>query len=81
VCCLCWKALRQILFSYIFWEQKLVNNHKFIWRFKIDDEQAFEIKSMARKNLRFEMKNFSDFALTRSDGSFTFLFTTISWPM
>ena len=64
-------------------KQKLVAQKKFFWRFALDDEQVFTIKTMARGDLSFEMKNFSDFALTRSDGSFTFLFTNFvdDWLM
>jgi len=64
-------------------KQKLVAKKPFIWRFKVNSDQAFTIKSMARKKLSFDMKNFSDFALTRSDGSFTFLFSNFvdDWLM
>lgn len=64
-------------------KQKLVAKKPFIWRFKVNNDQAFTIKSMARKDLHFDMKNFSDFALTRSDGTFTFLFTNFidDWLM
>ncbi len=64
-------------------KQKIAAGEKFIWRFKINDEQVFSIKSICRESLVFEMKNFSDFALTRSDGSFTFLFANFvdDWLM
>jgi glutamyl-tRNA synthetase len=64
-------------------KQKLAAKKPFIWRFKINEDQVFTLKSMVRKSLTFEMKNFSDFALTRSDGSFTFLFANFidDWLM
>lgn len=64
-------------------KQKLVNKVPFIWRMKINDDQTFEIDEMARGKIVFDMKNFSDFALTRQDGSFTFLFSNFvdDWLM
>ncbi|MCK4650568.1 glutamate--tRNA ligase [Candidatus Babeliales bacterium] len=64
-------------------KQKLVDKEPFIWRFKLDPEQFYEIEDMARGKIKFEMRNFSDFALTRQDGSFTFLFTNFvdDWLM
>lgn len=64
-------------------KQKLVANKPFVWRFKINEDQVVSLKSIERKELRFEMKNFSDFTLTRSDGSFTFIFTNFvdDWLM
>ncbi|MBS1987239.1 glutamate--tRNA ligase [Candidatus Dependentiae bacterium] len=46
----------------------------FIWRMKLDDSLSFEIHDLARGLVRFELKNFSDFPLTRQDDSVTFLF-------
>ncbi|MBU1007983.1 glutamate--tRNA ligase [Candidatus Dependentiae bacterium] len=64
-------------------KQKIASGKLFIWRFRINEDSVFFVDSMARKNLSFEMKHFSDFALTRSDGSFTFLFTNFvdDWLM
>ena len=64
-------------------KEKLAANTPFVWRFQINQNASVTIKSMARQDLNFEMKNFSDFALTRSDGSFTFLFTNFvdDWLM
>jgi len=45
-----------------------------IWRFKFDHEQTITITDLARGSVTFELKNFSDFPLTRTDGSFTFMF-------
>ncbi len=66
-----------------FIKQKLSTGAPFIWRFEINEEQIFEIEDMARGKVKFKMKNFSDFALTRQDGSFTFMFTNFvdDWLM
>ncbi len=53
---------------------KLETEMPFIWRFKLDQTKSIYFYDLARKNVHFELKNFSDFALTRQDGSFTFLF-------
>jgi glutamyl-tRNA synthetase len=55
-------------------EQKLQEKIPFIWRFAIDDTKHSVINDLAHGSINFDMKNFSDFALTREDGSFTFLF-------
>lgn len=46
----------------------------FIWRVKLDHAQTITIHDLAHGDINFEMKNFSDFAITRQDGSFTFMF-------
>lgn len=46
----------------------------FIWRFKCDPSLALTITDLAHGSIKFELKNFSDFAITRQDGSFTFIF-------
>ncbi|MCL5875178.1 MAG: glutamate--tRNA ligase [Candidatus Dependentiae bacterium] len=48
-------------------------NKPFIWRFKLS-EGTIQIHDMARGAITFDMKHFSDFALTRQDGTFTFMF-------
>src|SRR5207247_272212 len=53
---------------------KLETDTPFIWRMKLNDALSFEIHDLARGIVHFELKNFSDFPLTRQDGSFTFLF-------
>ncbi len=53
---------------------KLATGTPFIWRFKINELQVFEIKDLAHGTVTFDMKNFGDFALTRHDGSFPFIF-------
>lgn len=45
----------------------------FIWRFRLPDS-VIQIHDMARGIITFDMKHFSDFALTRQDGTFTFMF-------
>lgn len=46
----------------------------FIWRVKLDHTQTVTIHDLGHGNITFELKNFSDFAITRQDGSFTFMF-------
>lgn len=46
----------------------------FIWRMYVDHTRSFTIHDLAHGNIVFEMKNFSDFPLTRQDGSVTFIF-------
>lgn len=45
----------------------------FIWRFKLTAE-SIVISDLARGSVAFDLTNFSDFPLTRQDGSFTFIF-------
>lgn len=52
----------------------LANNVPYIWRFKCDHNLALTIHDLAHGNITFNMGNFSDFAITRQDGSFTFIF-------
>lgn len=53
---------------------KIAAGQKFVWRFKINELQVIEIHDMARGKVTFDLKNFGDFAITRHDGSFTFIF-------
>lgn len=55
-------------------EKKLEEGAHFIWRFKIDHSKKIHFTDLARGTQTFDLHNFSDFALTRQDGSFTFLF-------
>jgi len=55
-------------------QKLLADNTPFIWRFKLDHNATITITDLAHGNINFEMKNFSDFPLTRQDGSFTFVF-------
>ena len=55
-------------------EERLTRNMPFMWRFALDPKETVQIYDLARGEVTFEMCNFSDFALTRPDGSFTFIF-------
>jgi nondiscriminating glutamyl-tRNA synthetase len=55
-------------------EQKLAEKKPFIWRFKFDTEKMIALEDLGKGTVTFELKNFSDFSLTRPDGSFTFMF-------
>lgn len=48
--------------------------HPFIWRFFIDHSLTLQVTDLAHGIINFEAKNFSDFPLTRQDGSVTFIF-------
>jgi len=52
----------------------LANKTPFIWRFKLDHDASVTITDMAHGNVTFELSNFSDFPISRQDGSFTFIF-------
>ncbi len=55
-------------------QTKLREKIPFIWRFKLNQEKTESINDLAKGSIDFEMKNFSDFPITRDDGSFTFIF-------
>ncbi len=55
-------------------QKKLANNEPFIWRFKVNSEKTVEFTDLARGILPFDLSNFSDFPITRQDGSVTFIF-------
>lgn len=55
-------------------EQKLAANAPFVWRFKMPDHGHLTFEDLARGTLHFELANFSDYPITRQDGSVTFLF-------
>lgn len=46
----------------------------FIWRMKTDSSKSVSFNDLARGTLTFDLQHFSDFPLTREDGSFTFIF-------
>lgn len=46
----------------------------FVWRFAIDHNKSVTITDLAKGVMTFELQNFSDFPLTRADGTFTFIF-------
>lgn len=52
----------------------LDKNKLFVWRFKLDHNQTIKITDLAHGRVRFDLNNFSDFPLTRQNGSFTYLF-------
>lgn len=54
--------------------QKLQAKTSYIWRMKIDTSKKVSFKDMARGILEFDLQHFSDFPVTREDGSFTFIF-------
>lgn len=64
-------------------DQKMADNTPFIWRFKLNYEKPIDITDIARGTIHFDMKNFSDFALTRQDGTCTFMFANFvdDWLM
>ncbi len=51
----------------------LAEGRPFVWRFKLPEGTA-TIKDLAHGNVTFDFSHFSDFTLTRPDGSFTFIF-------
>jgi nondiscriminating glutamyl-tRNA synthetase len=55
-------------------DRLLSENTPFIWRFKCDHNLSVTITDLAHGAITFNMSNFSDFAITRQDGSFTFIF-------
>lgn len=55
-------------------QAKLAQAEPFIWRFAINQAQQAKFYDLAKGLLEFELKNFSDFPLTRQDQSFTFIF-------
>ena len=55
-------------------DKKLADKIPFIWRFKLDDS-TLEVTDLARGKVAYDLKHFADFALTRADYSYTFLFT------
>lgn len=54
-------------------QQKLDAGVPFVWRFKLP-HTAITFHDIARGDMTFELSNISDFAVTRNDGSFTFIF-------
>lgn len=54
--------------------QALEENKLFVWRFKLPAQGSIEINDLAHGTITFDLKNFSDFPLTRADGTFTFMF-------
>lgn len=55
-------------------EDRLVKEMSFIWRFNIPSNQDLVIVDLAKGRMVFNSNNLTDFPLTRTDGSFTFIF-------
>jgi len=53
---------------------KLEQKIPFIWRVQLDQSKIYEIHDMGHGIIKFDMSNFSDFPITRADGSYTFIF-------
>src|SRR5581483_5841986 len=49
-------------------------NMPFIWRFKLNHERSITITDLAHGTITFDLSHFSDFPISRQDGSFTFMF-------
>lgn len=54
--------------------QNIAQGKSFIWRMQVNPNQKVQFTDMARGLLEFDLQHFSDFPLTREDGSFTFIF-------
>ena len=54
--------------------QKLSTSMPFVWRFKLSDAKTVCLNDLARGTITFDLSHFSDFSITRQNGSFTFLF-------
>lgn len=54
--------------------KNLETSAPFIWRLKTTQEKEIAIADRAHGTIKFNLKDFSDTPLTRSDGSFTFVF-------
>lgn len=55
-------------------EERVLTGVPFIWRMLLDYTKPITIKDMFHGDVHFDMKNFSDFPLTRQTGSVTFMF-------
>lgn len=55
-------------------QKKLDAAVSFVWRMKVDETKTIQFQDLGCGTLTFDLKNFSDFALTRADGTFTFMF-------
>lgn len=56
-------------------DQNLSAGIPFVWRFMLDHNKTIEIHDLAHGTVRFELSNFSDFPITRQNGTFTFMFS------
>lgn len=55
-------------------QNKLGAGTPFIWRMKIDSTKQISFHDLAHGTMTFDLKNFSDFPITRQDGTVTFMF-------
>lgn len=55
-------------------QERLDKKDPFIWRMKLDSTKKVTIKDIAHDSITFDLKNFSDFPLTRQNGTYTFMF-------
>ncbi|MCK5632303.1 glutamate--tRNA ligase [bacterium] len=55
-------------------QKKLDQKIPFIWRMNLDHTKSIHLKDIAHGDIKFDLKNFSDFPLTRQNGSYTFMF-------
>jgi nondiscriminating glutamyl-tRNA synthetase len=55
-------------------DRSLAEGLPYIWRFKCNHDLSLTITDLAHGNITFDLSNFSDFPITRQDGSFTFIF-------
>lgn len=53
---------------------KIAAQTPFIWRMKLNQQQTITITDLGHGPTTFDFNNFSDFPLTRQDGSVTFMF-------
>ncbi len=54
--------------------EHIEKNIPFIWRFKLDHDIRITITDLAHGKITFELNNFSDFPITRQNGTYTFMF-------
>jgi nondiscriminating glutamyl-tRNA synthetase len=55
-------------------QEKAAAGTPHIYRFAIDHTVQIVIKDLVKGSITFDMKNFSDFPISRTNGSFTFMF-------
>lgn len=64
-------------------QDRLDKKIAYIWRLRLNQDMVVSLQTMERGVMQFHLKNFSDFALTRPDGSCTFMFANFvdDWLM
>lgn len=55
-------------------QKRIDSGTPFVWRIKLDHDETVKIKDIAHDEIKFELKNFSDFPITRQNGTYTFMF-------